>query len=204
MVTTTLLKHRQICSMLLVLFSRTIITIHVCVKCAFCGSSKVSVLPIGVSIIHLGRGRARDTSQRGRNVHSTSFAGAWGEQRVLWMEPGCGEPLALLQRETGRYLICCWWIVVGEGRFSARGVSPRKRSYPQGAMVSTGQCGQSSCSHIWETLLSSCIQQCYCQFVPVEVRQKTKHIFKVLCFSECCECKEVVLRLLATYTYSRN
>lgn len=132
---------RPICKMLLMLFSRTIIIIHVCVKRAFCACiinhNKVSVLPICASIIQLGRVKAQDTLQRGRSVHSTSFAGARGEQRELWMEPGCGEALALLQREMGSHLICCCSIAVREGGFSARGVSPRKRPYPQGAMVST-------------------------------------------------------------------
>lgn len=115
---------RPVCKMLLMLFSRTIIIIHVCVKRAFCACiinhNKVSVLPICASIIQLGRVKAQDTLQR-----------------ELWMEPGCGEAFALLQREMGSHLICCCSIAVGEGGFSARGVSPRKRPYPQGAMVST-------------------------------------------------------------------
>lgn len=64
--------RRPVCNMLLVLFSRTIILIHVCVKHAFCdciiNCNKVSVLPICASVIQLGRVRAQDTSQRGRNV----------------------------------------------------------------------------------------------------------------------------------------
>ena len=118
------------------------------------------------------------------------------------MEPGCGEVLASLQREMGSRLICCRLIAVGAGGFSARGVSPGKRPHP--AVVSTGQCGQSSRRSTQEMLLFSCIQQRYSQLVPVEVREETKHIFKVLCFSECCTCEDVVLRLLTTYTYNRN
>lgn len=64
--------RRPICNMFLMLFSQTIILIHVCVKHDFCGCiinrNKVSVLPICASIIQLGRVRAQDTSQRGRNV----------------------------------------------------------------------------------------------------------------------------------------
>lgn len=105
------------------------------------------------------------------------------------MKPGCGEAHALLQRETGSHLICCCPIAVREGRFSARGVNPSKRPYPQEAMMSKGQLGQSSCSHIWEILFSSCIQQCYCPLVPVEVREERNHVFRDLCFSGCVNAK---------------
>lgn len=64
--------RRTICNMSLMLFSQTIILIHLCVKHAFCdciiNRNKVSVLPICTSIIQLGRVRAQDTAQRGRNV----------------------------------------------------------------------------------------------------------------------------------------
>lgn len=31
----------------------------------------------------------------------------------------------------------------------------------------------------------------------MEVTEAANHVFKVLCFSECCECGDVVLKLLA-------
>lgn len=104
----------------------------------------------------------------------------------------------------GSCLICYCLIVAGGGRFSARGVSPGKRPHPWGAVVSAGQCGQSSRRSTWETFVSSCIQPRYSRLVPVEAREETNQVFKVLCFSECCECEEVVLRLLVTYTCNRN
>lgn len=171
-------------------------------KCAFCcyiiNLNNVSVLPICGSIIRLHGVRARNTSHTGKSVQSPSFTDAWGEQQVLWTEPGSREVLVSL------YLICYCLIVVGGGRFSARGVSPGKGPHPWGVVVSAGQCGQSSRRSTWEMFVSSCIQPRYSWLVPVEAREETNHVFKVLCFSECCECKEVVLRLLVTYTYSRN
>lgn len=73
-----------------------------------------------------------------------------------------------------------------------------------GTVVCAGQYGQSSRRSTQEMLLSSCTQQHYSQLVPVEVREEANLVFKVLCFSECCEGKEVVLWLLATHTYYRN
>lgn len=137
----------------------------------------------------------------GKSVHSPGFSGAWGEQHV-W----CGEVFALLQREMGGPLICCCLITVEEGE---EGVLPEmwilvKGHIPWERWMSAGWDGQNSHRNTQEVPLSSCIQQHYSQIVPVEVREEANHVFRILCFSECCECKEVVLRLLATYTYNRK